>query len=80
MGELIGIAHECVRHVVLQWDLADRAAAAPSSKRVKRVLLITDGACIGNPGPGGWACLLRFGAAKKEFSGTIRKPPTIAWS
>jgi len=69
MGELIGIAHECVRHVVLQWDLADRAGAAPTSKRVKRVLLITDGACIGNPGPGGWACLLRFGAAKTEFFG-----------
>jgi len=36
---------------------------------MKRVQLITDGACIGNPGPGGWACVLRFGDKKKELSG-----------
>ena len=36
---------------------------------MKRISLITDGACIGNPGPGGWACLLRFGGVKKEFFG-----------
>ena len=28
---------------------------------MKKVQLITDGACIGNPGPGGWACILRYG-------------------
>ena len=28
-----------------------------------------DGSCLGNPGPGGWACLLRFGGVKKEFFG-----------
>jgi len=27
---------------------------------MKKVTLTTDGACIGNPGPGGWACVLRF--------------------
>jgi ribonuclease HI len=36
---------------------------------MKKVSLITDGSCLGNPGPGGWACLLRFGAAKKELFG-----------
>jgi len=36
---------------------------------VKRVEIITDGSCLGNPGPGGWACILRFGAAKKELFG-----------
>jgi ribonuclease HI len=36
---------------------------------MKKVSLITDGACIGNPGPGGWAFLLRFGGVKKEFFG-----------
>jgi ribonuclease HI len=36
---------------------------------VKKVALSTDGACIGNPGPGGWACVLRFGAVKKELFG-----------
>ena len=32
--------------------------------------LITDGACIGNPGPGGWACILRYGEHKREMSGS----------
>jgi ribonuclease HI len=35
----------------------------------KKVTLITDGACLGNPGPGGWAALLRFEAHYKELSG-----------
>ena len=29
----------------------------------------TDGACRGNPGPGGWGVLLRFGGHEKELSG-----------
>jgi len=33
------------------------------------VEIYTDGACSGNPGPGGWGALLRFGAAEKELSG-----------
>jgi ribonuclease HI len=37
---------------------------------MKQVKLITDGACIGNPGPGGWACILRFGDIKKEMWGS----------
>ena len=36
---------------------------------MKKIYLITDGSCLGNPGPGGWACLLRFGAVKKELFG-----------
>jgi ribonuclease HI len=36
---------------------------------MKKVSLITDGSCLGNPGPGGWACILRFGGVKKEFFG-----------
>ena len=31
--------------------------------------IFTDGACSGNPGPGGWGALLRFGDAEKELSG-----------
>ena len=31
--------------------------------------MVIDGACSGNPGPGGWACLLRFGGHQGEFSG-----------
>lgn len=33
------------------------------------VQLFTDGACLGNPGPGGWGALLRFGTREKELSG-----------
>ena len=33
------------------------------------VELYTDGACKGNPGPGGWGALLRFGTAEKELWG-----------
>ena len=36
---------------------------------MKHVQLITDGACIGNPGPGGWAYVLRFGEHKREAFG-----------
>ncbi len=31
--------------------------------------MITDGSCLGNPGPGGWAAILRYGEQKKELSG-----------
>ena len=33
------------------------------------VEIFTDGACSGNPGPGGWGAFLRFGEHKKELSG-----------
>jgi ribonuclease HI len=33
------------------------------------VEIFTDGACSGNPGPGGWGALLRYGAVEKELSG-----------
>ena len=35
----------------------------------KRVNIYTDGACSGNPGPGGWAAVLEFGPHTKEISG-----------
>ncbi len=31
--------------------------------------IYTDGACSGNPGPGGWGALLRYGSVEKELSG-----------
>lgn len=36
---------------------------------MKTVTLYTDGACSGNPGPGGWAAILLYGSSKKELSG-----------
>jgi ribonuclease HI len=35
----------------------------------KKVIIYTDGSCLGNPGVGGWACLLRYGATEKTLSG-----------
>ncbi|HML16414.1 MAG TPA: ribonuclease HI [Bryobacteraceae bacterium] len=37
---------------------------------MKKVQLITDGACLGNPGPGGWASILRYGNFKRELYGS----------
>ena len=36
---------------------------------MKEVEIFTDGACKGNPGPGGWGVLLRMGRHEKELSG-----------
>ena len=36
---------------------------------MKRVDIFTDGACKGNPGPGGWGAILRMGHHEKEMSG-----------
>lgn len=36
---------------------------------MKRVEIFTDGACSGNPGPGGWGAVLRSGAHEKELCG-----------
>jgi len=38
---------------------------------MKKVSIYTDGACRGNPGPGGWAALIRFGKHEKEISGAV---------
>ena len=35
----------------------------------KRVEVYTDGACSGNPGPGGWGCILIYQGVTKELSG-----------
>ena len=36
---------------------------------MKNIILYTDGACSGNPGPGGWAAILRYGSNEKVLSG-----------
>jgi ribonuclease HI len=37
-----------------------------------QVLIYTDGACSGNPGPGGWGVILRSGSTEKELSGSVK--------
>jgi len=36
---------------------------------MKQVIIYTDGACRGNPGPGGWGALVRFDSVEKEIFG-----------
>ena len=41
---------------------------------MSEVQIYTDGACRGNPGPGGWGALLIAGERRKEVSGAILRP------
>ena len=43
------------------------SAKAASARKI--VEIFTDGACSGNPGPGGWGAVLRYGAVEKEMNG-----------
>ena len=47
---------------------------------MKNIQLITDGSCIGNPGPGGWACILRYGMRNASCQEAKRRQRTTAWS
>lgn len=42
------------------------------SENLKEVVIYTDGACIGNPGPGGYGVVLLYGNHRKEVSGGYR--------
>ncbi len=48
------------------------APQAPQAK-LPHVIVHTDGACSGNPGPGGWGAILQFGEIKKELKGGERE-------
>ncbi|WP_437230581.1 ribonuclease HI [Planctomicrobium sp. SH661] len=50
--------------------------ASSRSKPLPFVRLFTDGACSGNPGPGGWAYILRHPASGKELEGSGGAPLT----
>ena len=41
----------------------------PNNNSKYKVVIYTDGACSGNPGPGGWGVLLKFGRHERELSG-----------
>lgn len=41
----------------------------PANPMMKHVEIHTDGACLGNPGPGGWAALLRYRERERELAG-----------
>ncbi len=49
-------------------DTAARRSTASTNK--PNVVIYTDGACSGNPGPGGWGVVLKSGRHRKELSGS----------
>ena len=49
------------------------AAARLVTAPLKRIEAFSDGACLGNPGPGGYGAILRYGERSKELSGGFRK-------
>ena len=50
-----------------------RHSATPEKPAAKGVDIFTDGACSGNPGPGGWGVLLRWDGHEKELHGGERE-------
>jgi ribonuclease HI len=51
---------------------SDGLPSRSSHSERRLVEIFTDGACSGNPGPGGWGAVLRYGGAEKELSGGER--------
>jgi ribonuclease HI len=49
--------------------MAGRRESPEGSRKPTRVEIFTDGACSGNPGPGGWCAILRWGTREKILSG-----------
>jgi ribonuclease HI len=52
--------------------MSDGGRASPGSKSARQrpeVVIFTDGACSGNPGPGGWGAILMSGSHRKEIRG-----------
>ncbi|HET6879691.1 MAG TPA: ribonuclease HI [Pirellulales bacterium] len=50
--------------------------SSPTSADLPAVMLFTDGACSGNPGPGGWAFILRHPTSGKELVASGGEPET----
>ena len=74
-------AQEAAAILELVDEFFHAGAGAGSVNPVKKVQLITDGACLGNPGPGGWAAMLRVQRHRRRRCGApSRTPPTTAWS
>ena len=46
---------------------------------MEKVIIYTDGACSGNPGPGGWACVLIYNGVEKSLSGGLKQTTNNEW-
>src|ERR1041385_4619667 len=51
------------------WGCVGRREVVGGWLAMKKVIIHTDGGCSGNPGPGGWAAILRAGNQARELSG-----------
>jgi len=51
------------------WCSSSPARLSPNMVELPNVEIFTDGACTGNPGPGGWGALIRMGMREKLVSG-----------
>ncbi len=49
-------------------------------KHVNQIEIYTDGACKGNPGPGGWGALLLSGGPRRSCLAARSRPPTTGWN
>ena len=56
-----------VAAVLVVWKIFNQPFTMKGNPEVK---IFTDGACSGNPGPGGWGALLRYESKEKELSGS----------
>jgi ribonuclease HI len=59
-----------VSGVAVPEDGSTPAGRSVAGNGLKRVIVHTDGACQNNPGPGGWAAILRYGKHVRELSGS----------
>src|SRR5262245_58253518 len=59
----------------IRWVPSSRSSAAPTDlmSQPMQVILYTDGACLGNPGPGGYGVVVRCGPRRSELSGGFRR-------
>ena len=62
VGNLGGVSETLVND-------GDNALVTAASAAADVVEISTDGACLGNPGPGGWGAVLRYRGHEKEISG-----------
>jgi ribonuclease HI len=49
--------------------LTEETASSEQAATAGRVVIHTDGACSGNPGPGGWGAILEWGGRRREIKG-----------
>ena len=87
--EVVDCARRAVRRRPRSRSRASRRIWCSSSPRASRrrerravteVEIFTDGACKGNPGPGGWGVVSARARARRSCPAASRRPPTTGWS